>query len=198
MQTLGLSDSTPRSESRLKSLFWPTIRNEVDLDTVTTQGFWICWLVGLIGLAMSIVGGFSSLFFGLAGAFESVFYLLAGIGVRMRSRVAAVSAFAAYLLSGIVLQKYTHNGFGLPRILFLALLLANVRGIQQSASWPKPEPGDAPVRLDETLRDKLVDQLPAFLWPKARILFYVLATVELLLLLLQLLPLRPSAGGALS
>ena len=28
MQILGLSDSTPRTESRLKTLFWPTIRNE--------------------------------------------------------------------------------------------------------------------------------------------------------------------------
>src|SRR6266436_4591073 len=32
MQTLGLSDSTPRSESRLKSLFWPSIQSSSDVD----------------------------------------------------------------------------------------------------------------------------------------------------------------------
>jgi hypothetical protein len=32
MRNLGLSESTPASESRLKSLFWPGIRSDVDVD----------------------------------------------------------------------------------------------------------------------------------------------------------------------
>ena len=39
MQNLGLSDSTPKTESRLKSLFWPSISSDVDVDYLTTQGF---------------------------------------------------------------------------------------------------------------------------------------------------------------
>ena len=54
MQTLGLSDSTPRTESRLKSLFWPTIKNQWDLDYVTNQGFWICVLVGSITFVVGL------------------------------------------------------------------------------------------------------------------------------------------------
>jgi hypothetical protein len=39
MQTLGLSDSTPRTESRLKSLFWPTIQTGSDVDYLGAQGY---------------------------------------------------------------------------------------------------------------------------------------------------------------
>lgn len=40
METLNLSDSTPRSESRLKSLFWPSIQNGADVDYLGTPGYW--------------------------------------------------------------------------------------------------------------------------------------------------------------
>ena len=93
MQTLGLSDSTPRQESRLKSLFWPTIQNEGDVDYLTQQGFWICFIVALITLVTEFISGNL-----LAGSFEFIFYFLSGIGIRERSRFAAVSAFSAYLL----------------------------------------------------------------------------------------------------
>ena len=48
MQTLGLSDSTTRSESRLKSLFWPSIQSGADVDYLAVQGFWVCTIVGLM------------------------------------------------------------------------------------------------------------------------------------------------------
>src|SRR6266403_976750 len=57
MQNLGLSESTPKTESRLKTLFWPTIRNEFDLDYITRQGFWICVVVGLLSFAMGLFAG---------------------------------------------------------------------------------------------------------------------------------------------
>ena len=50
MQTLGLSDSTPRSESRLKSLFWPSIQSGADVDYLAVQGFWVCTIVGVMSL----------------------------------------------------------------------------------------------------------------------------------------------------
>src|SRR5271169_2999313 len=144
MQTLGLSDSTPRTESRFKSLFWPTIRNDVDLDTVTTQGFWICTLVAVFTLALSLFAGQP-----WAGAFESAFFFLAGLGVRQRSRVAAVCVFTAYLLSSFI------GGFGVVRIIFLALLLANVRGVWLSYRWERSATEPPPARLAQTLADKL-------------------------------------------
>src|SRR5215467_13878026 len=121
MQTLGLSESTPRTESRLKSLLWPTIRNQWDLDYVTIQGFWICTLVG----AMTFVFGFFS-GSGIFGLLDFAFYLLAGCGVRRRSRAAAAIALALYTLSGFALQVTTNQGFSIMRIIFIAVLLANV------------------------------------------------------------------------
>jgi hypothetical protein len=51
----------------------------------------------------------------------------------------------------------------------------------------------SPERLNQTIGDKLSDQLPMFLWPKLRFVFYVLAAVEIGLLLVALFALR--AGG---
>ena len=166
-------------------MFWPTIRNEGDFDYVTRQGFWICSIVGILTWTL---GAFTGMF--IAGALEGIFFLFAGLGVRERSRVAGVTAFIAYLLSALVLQRYTGNGFGIARIIFLALLFANIRGAWVAANW-KNESEASPVRLNQTLGDKLSDQLPTFLWPKVRFLFYVLAVLEITLLLLSLFAPRP-------
>jgi hypothetical protein len=182
MQTLGLSDSTPRTESRWRALLWPTIRNEGDFDYITTQGLWICFIVAAFTVVFSAIAGSP-----LMGAFEGAFFFLAGIGVRQRSRIAAGAAFSAYLLSALVMQRFTGNGFGFVRIVFLALLFANIRGNWLSARWAREQESATPsTRLNETLGDKLADQLPTWLWPKARIVFYVIAGLELALLLLSL------------
>jgi hypothetical protein len=181
MQTLGLSDSTPRTESRWRALLWPTIRNEGDFDYITTQGLWICF----------VAAGFTTVFSALAGSpgmgiFEGTFFFLAGLGVRQRSRVAAITAFSAYLLTALVLQRYTGNGFSILRIIFLALLFANIRGNWLSARWAKDQQVIPSLRLNQTFGDKLSDQLPMYLWPKVRLLFYVLAGIEIGLLLVSL------------
>jgi hypothetical protein len=181
MQTLGLSDSTPRTESRWRALLWPTIRNEGDFDYITAQGFWICFIVATVTVVFSVLTGSP-----WSGAFEGTFFFLAGLGVRQRSRVAAVTAFSAYLLSALVLQRYTGSGFGMVRIIFLALLFANIRGNWLSSRWAQDQQPDPPPRLNQTIGDKLSDQLPRFLWPKIRIVFYVLAGIEITLLLVSL------------
>jgi hypothetical protein len=114
-------------------------------------------------------------------AFEAAFYVLAGIGVRMQSRAAALGAFAMYLLNAVAMQMQTGRGFSVVRLIFLALLLANVRGIWLSASFQPSESDPPPVRLNETWRDKLADQWPAAIWPWGRYVFYVLAALGLVL-----------------
>jgi len=180
MQQLGLADSTTKTDNRLKALLWPTIRTRVDLDTVTTQGFWICLLVGCVGLALSFTTGNPVVIF--LTATQSAFYVLAGFGVRMQSRGAAVGAFAAYLLGSVLLQ-----GFGVVRLIFLALLLANVRGIWLSARFQPSESDPPPIRLNENWRDKLADQWPAAIWPWGQYVFCVLVGLWLVLLLLGVL-----------
>ena len=187
MQTLGLSDSTPRSESRLRALFWPTIRNSGDFDYITRQGFWVCFLVGVATIVFSAFAGTL-----LTGMFEGSFYILAAIGVRERSRVAAIAALSAYFLGSLVVQRYTGSGFSVMRIIFLALLFANIRGNWLASGWKNPE-DDALLqmsRLNETMVDKLVDQMPAIVWPIGRFVLYAFAGVEMILLLISLFAVR--------
>lgn len=163
MQTLGLSDSTPRSEGRLKALLWPTIRNEGDFDHVTRQGFWVCQVVAAASLVALGLGGAW-----LPGLLSWLFYFLAGVGVRERSRTAAIAAFGIYFFESML------SGLGIVRIIFLALLLANVRGNWLASRW-QPEADDwHPVRMQETLVDRFVDQWPPRVWRWGRYLFYVL------------------------
>ena len=63
---------------------------------------------------------------------------------------------------------------------FSVLLLANVRGNWLLANWPIQS--SAPIRLNQTVGDKISDQLPLWVWPKLRIVFYVFAAIEILLL----------------
>ena len=167
-------------------MLWPTIRNEGDFDSITAQGLWICFIVAALTAVFSAFAGSPGM-----GAFEGTFFFFAGLGVRQRSRVAAITAFSAYLLSALVLQRYTGNGFGIVRIIFLALLFANIRGNWLSARWAIDQQATPPLRLNQTLGDKLSDQLPMFLWPKVRFLFYALAGLEIALLLLSLFAPRP-------
>jgi hypothetical protein len=59
MEILELSESTPRSESRLKSQFWPSIDSGADVDYLGTQGYWVCTAVAVISFgALALRGQF--------------------------------------------------------------------------------------------------------------------------------------------
>jgi hypothetical protein len=176
MQTLGLSDSTPRTEGRLKSLFWPSITNDADVDYLTTQGFWVCMLIAVLSLAASFFSPVP-----MVNAAQAVYYLLAAIGVRERSRFAALCAFLSYALAALVAQKYTGRGIGVTEVLFMALLLANVRAVWLADAWRQTNrPDESPDRMAETLMDRISDQMPPAVWPAGRFLFYVIACVLIL------------------
>jgi hypothetical protein len=77
MQTLGLSDSTARSESRLKSLFWPSIQSGADVDYLAVQGFWVCTIIGVISFGFLVVAGRP-----ISGLLTLLLFHLGGVGVR--------------------------------------------------------------------------------------------------------------------
>ena len=93
----------------------------------------------------------------------------------------------AYFIGVVFVLVTTHAGVGVLDVVALALLLATVRGTWQAAKWQSVEGEPPTLRLNETLKDKFSDRMPEVVWPKARILFYVLAGIELLLLLLGLI-----------
>jgi hypothetical protein len=174
MQTLGLSDSTPRSESRLKSLFWPTVESNTDVDHLGTQGFWLCAVIAIMSLGLMVVTGHM-----ITGFFVFLFFYLGGIGVRERSFYAALVVFLVYILDFFV------SGPSVPRILFSALLLSNIRATWLSKQWSQGSlEAELPPRLAETIGDKLGDQFPRWFWPKIRIVYYIYSVLFLLLVAL--------------
>ncbi len=170
METLNLSESTPKSESRLKALFWPSIQTGTDVDYLGTQGYWVCTVVSLISLGFLVFSGQA-----ITGAAVFLFYYLGGVGVRERSRYAAAVVFVMYFVDTIIAP------FSVVRIILTALLLSNLRATWIASNW-KPESEEAilPPRLNETFFDKLADQLPMWLWPKLRIAYYIYSVAFLL------------------
>lgn len=162
MQTLGISNSTPHTENRLKSLFWPSIQSATDVDYLGTQGFWVCAFVGTIEVIVAAVQGHP-----VAGFFALLFYFLGGVGVRERSRYAAAIVLVLYLAEFAL-------GVSIMRVILLGVLLSNLRATWIAYSWkPESTEGAIPPRFGETLADKFADRLPLWLWPKVRIVYYV-------------------------
>jgi hypothetical protein len=176
MQTLGLSDSTPRTENRLKSLFWPSIQSGADMDYLGSQGYWICMLVAVMSVVVLVATGHL-----IAGLFTFLFYYVGGIGVRERSLYAAAIVFVMFAL------EIVGSGVNVVRVLFAAVLLSNLRAVWIASRWkPESEEASLPARLNETWTDKLADQLPLWLWPKVRFAFYVFSAGYLAMVLLGL------------
>jgi hypothetical protein len=171
MQTLGLSDSMPRSESRLKSLFWPSIQSSSDVDYLGAQGYWVCAVIAVISLTVLVISSHPFL-----GAFVFLIFYLGGVGVRERSRYAAGCVLVLYVADMLV------SGVGIIKVLFAALLLANFRAIWIASHWrPDSEEAVPAPRWSENWSDKFADQLPMWLWPKIRVAYYFLSAAYFLL-----------------
>lgn len=184
MQTLGISESTPRTESRLKSLFWPSIESGADVDYLAVQGYWVCTLVGLLSLPILFVA--HQPIFGVA-----VFLLfhLSGIGVREHNRFPATIVFVFYGIDTLASLGAVVNSPGgiVLRIVITALLLSNLRATWIAANWQLgSEEAALPPRFSDTWRDKFADQWPAWIWQKVRILYYIFSIGFVLLAALGL------------
>jgi hypothetical protein len=180
METLGLSDSSPRSENRLKSLFWPSIQTATDVDYLGAQGYWVCTFVAIISFLFLAFTGHV-----VSGTVTLLFYYLGGVGVRERSRYAAAVVLLMYVIDTFL------TGPGVLRILIGALLLSNLRATWIASQWkPESEEAALPPRLDATLGDKFADQWPQLLWPKLRVPYYVFSVGVLLVVFVGLAAMR--------
>jgi len=120
-----------------------------------------------------------------------LFFYFGGVGVRERDLFAAVIVFVFYLAdtltSVIFLIFVTPWGMIVLRAIVTALLLSNLRATWMASNWrPDSEEAALPPRLSETWSDKFADQLPASLWPKLRIPYYVLSGIFLLMVVIGL------------
>lgn len=176
METLGLSGPPPQKDSFFRRLFWPSA-DSADADVLGQQGFWLCLILAIIATVTAAFQG--HLIFGIV---LGVFYFLCGVGIREHDVPAAIAAAAVYLVNmgvGVVIAK---GPPGWLTVLIALLLIANVRGCAIASKWAKAGDADLiPTRLNETWQDKLVDQLPARVWPRFRAALYVLSVIVLLL-----------------
>jgi hypothetical protein len=173
MQTLGLSDSTPRTDGRLKSLFWPSIQSGADVDYLAVQGFWVCTIVGVMSFVfLAFLAGQP-----ITGVLVFLLFHLGGVGVREHNPFAAAIILVYYVvdfLASVVFLFVNSPGIGVLRIIIMALLLSNLRATWIAGRWkPDSEEAVLPPRMGETFADKLSDQWPAFIWPKVKVVYYV-------------------------
>jgi hypothetical protein len=181
MQTLGLSEPTTRSESRIKSLLWPSIQNGADVDYLAVQGFWVCTIMGVLSLIFLMSAGQP-----INAVLVFLLFHLGGVGVREHN------PFAAAVLTIFFVVDTLLTGIGVVRIIIGALLLSNLRGTWIADHWkPESEEAGLPSRFGDTLADKLSDRWPAFIWPKIKLAYYIfslgyLATIIAGLILLNI------------
>jgi hypothetical protein len=180
MQTLGLSDSTPRTESRLRSLFWPSIKSGADVDYLAVQGFWVCTAVGVFSLVMLTLAHMP-----ITGLLVLLLFHLGGVGVREHDPFAAGLIFVYYTMDTVA------SGIGVIRIIITALLLSNLRGTWVASGWKAGSDESAlPPRFGETFADKFADRWPAFIWPKVKVVYYIFAFALLVIGVAGLIILR--------
>src|SRR5579864_7011218 len=172
MQTLGLSDSTPRTEGRLKSLFWPSIQSGADVDYLAVQGFWVCTIVGLMSFAFLFLSRQP-----IVAILVFLLFHLGGVGVREHSPFAAAIVLVYYVvdfLASFVLLLFNSPGISVVKVIIIALLFSNLRATWIASGWkPDSEEAALPPRMGDTFFDKFADKWPAFLWPKVKIVYYI-------------------------
>lgn len=187
MQTLGLSDSTPKPSSRIKELFWPKIDDEVAAVTAARNAMYASFLIAL-GTALSAFTGQSSLVW-----IDFAFYVLVGIGVRQLSRTAALTGFILYGLSWALIPASFLSAGIVVRLILTALLLNGVRAASYAHNTHRESAIDdvANPAVDTTGLSRAsvaVENLPNRLWPILKAPFFVMlyAVVFLNLLVLSL------------
>ena len=195
MQTLGLQGESRRSDGRLKSIFWPTVENAWDVDYLGRQGFWICLVIAAFQVVVAAISSNPILL--VFGIVEGLIFFVGGMGVRESSWPAAALVFSIFFLN----QLDSAAQGRLPGVLSIigaGILLSNVRAAFLASAWkPSSEDEDRPSRFSDSLGDKLVDVMPAKLWPVLQIPFYGLAALLLLLTLIGLAVIALRRLGAL-
>ena len=86
MQTLGLSDSTPKPASRFKDLFRPDLSSDIQALTVCQTASMACFGVAILTAALA-------LFINPAALIDAGLFTLIGAGLRKGLRTAAVGGF---------------------------------------------------------------------------------------------------------
>jgi len=178
METLGLSSERQQGDNLFQRLFWPTIREQEDVDLLGYQSFWLCFVLAVF----SLLGIFSGSFYAVLALIGAFLYLGGACGVRQRSVTAACLMFALYLLNTlqILILAPGLGFFMLVRFVLLALLGANIRGTILAAKWRSHSQSEVDINETRTATkfgDKIANQMPPVVWPYMKWYFIPLASI---------------------
>ena len=137
MQTLGLSETTPKPTSRIRELFAPDLSTEPNALSACDTASWACFFIAGVTTIFA-------LFFNLGALFDAAMFVLIGLGLRKTWRTAAVAGFVLYILEqvvGIAQGRYP----GILTIFILVILFSGVRASfalqrMRKANQPPPLP----------------------------------------------------------
>ena len=189
MQTLGLSDSTPKPTSRIRELFWPKIDSDIAAVTAARNAMYAAFVVA----AFTALPAFS-----LGGAvaiglwIDVALYTMVGIGVRQLSRTAALAGFIMYGISWIILPATALLSMGtIVRVLATVFLLNGVRAAMFAHSTFKTDEIDtiANPRSDApgvSRTSIALEQAPGKIWPILRAPFFAGLCLVVLLSLMNI------------
>jgi signal peptidase I len=172
MQTLGLSDSTPKPTSRIKELFWPKIDDEVAAVTAARNAMYASFAIAA-GTALAAFAAGSYLAW-----IDVALYVMVGIGVRQLSRTAALTGFILYGLSWLLVPSSMLSGAIVVRLILTALLLNGIRAAAYAHLAHKEHAIEAVANpaVDTTGQSRAsvaVENLPNRLWPILKGPFFV-------------------------
>jgi hypothetical protein len=105
MQTLGLSDSTPKSEGRLRALLWPSIRSDVAASTVAQNAMYAGVGVGAVTTIFVLLR-----IAPVSALLDAVLFVILGFGARQFSITASILALLLYVTN--VVTSILHGVIG--------------------------------------------------------------------------------------
>ncbi len=199
MEILGLSDSTPKSTSRLRELFWPQIDDDVAAVSAARNAMYASFAIA-VGTTLAAFSGNSWIWVDVA------LYVMIGIGVRQLSRAAALIGFILYGLSWLLVPSAMLSPVIVVRLILTALLLNGVRAAVYAHGAHKEAVVDeiANPRLETAGLSRtsvMMEALPQRLWRMLRGPFFValallvLTNIFSLSLLTVFQPWRQSVGS---
>jgi hypothetical protein len=141
MQTLGLSDSTPKPTSRLKDLFRPDLSSEFAARTVCHTASWACFIIAVMGAILSF-------FVSYASAFDAALFFLIGLGLRKAWRTAAIAGFVLFVAEQVWLVANGH----VPSVLAFFIVIILFNGVRASFVYQRlrmiPQPPPPPTQTE--------------------------------------------------
>jgi hypothetical protein len=112
-----------------------------------------------------------------------VFYYLSGVGIRVRSRFAAVTVFVMFLLN-LLPEARSIQPIFFVKLVVLAVLGTNIRATFLAAKWAETQTEPPPAPISGSFMDNFGDLWPRRIWPIGQYVYYVMTALIALLLIL--------------